>query len=175
MGVHWYAKSEELIELERRFNEIEHRIVHPDANWRDIDDALDEREALFAHENEARAALEGRGLAVTVGSIRAWPSHVLAHVNALGALGRNRPLLDALSWGTDYYVENLRHAGVPMDAFSQHLDHLRASPEQARALGEELLHFAGQARRAHVADRARVAGLWLFVWGSVDCHVAAGQ
>ncbi len=78
-------------------------------------------------------------------------------------------------WGTDYYAENLRHAGVPMDGFLQRLDYLRASPQQACAIGEELLRYASLARRASVVHHARVAGLWLFLWGSVDCYVEAGQ
>jgi hypothetical protein len=174
MGVHWYAKSEELIELERQFDDVERRIVHPDADRRAINVALDERDALFAREGDVRAELERRGLAVTVGSIRGWPPHVQAHVHALAPTDPSQPLLELLGWGADYYAENLRQAGVPMDAFSQRLDYVRASPEQARALGGELLGYAASVRGT-TAARTRVAGLWLFLWGSVRCHVKAGQ
>jgi hypothetical protein len=175
MGIHWYARSKELIEVARQFEEVERRIVYPDADERAINAALDEREVLFAREDEARAELKHRGFAVTIGSIREWPPHVLQHVDALGPAELDRRLLDLLGWGTNYYIENLRDAGVPMDAFSQHLDYLRVLPQQARSLGEELLRYASQVRSANEVRRAREAGLWLFLWGSVDCFVEAGQ
>jgi hypothetical protein len=175
MGIHWYAKSTELIDVARQFEEVERRIVRPDADERAINAALDEREALFACEREARAELERRGFAVTVGSVCDWPQHVWQHVEALGPAEPDRCFLDLLGWGTDYYIENLRSSGVPMDAFSHHLDYLRISPQQARALGAELLRHASQARHLNEVRRAREAGLWLFLWGSVDCCVEAGH
>jgi hypothetical protein len=175
MGIHWYARSESLKEVARQLDEVERRIVRPDADVRAIDAALDEREALFTREEEAREELKHRGFSVTVSSIPKWPPHVLQHVEALGSAEPDHRLLDLVGWGTDYYIENLRNAGVPMDAFSQHLDYLRASPQQARTLGEELLRYASQVRRADSARQARVAGLWIFLWGSVDCFVEAGQ
>ena len=80
-----------------------------------------------------------------------------------------------LGWGTDYYIENLRNAGIPMRSFSQPLDYLDSSPEQARTLGEELLRHATRAHTAAESCRARQAGLWLYLWGSVDCGVVAAQ
>ena len=174
MGVHWYARSKELTEVARQQEKVERRIVAPDADAPAIDTALDEREALFTREDAGRAELARRGMSVTVASTRAWPPQVRQHVEALGA-EPERPLLEVLGWGTDYYIENLRDVGVPMRGFSQPLDYLRASPEQARALGEELLRHASRAHRALETRRAREAGLWLFLWGSVDCGVVAGE
>jgi hypothetical protein len=175
VGIHWYARSRELIDTAREFERVERCIVRPDADEKAIDAALEEREALFAREREARAELERRGLAVTLRSIGQWPAHVLEHVYALGSAAANRRFLDVLGWGSDYYIENLRNACVPMDSFSQNLDYLRVSPHQACALGEELMSYAARTERENAIRRAREAGLWLFFWGSVDCCVEAGQ
>jgi hypothetical protein len=174
MGVHWYARSKELTEVERQQEEVERRIVAANADAPAIDAALDERETLFTREDAARAELARRGASVTVASTRAWPPHVREHVEALGA-EPERPLLDVLGWGIDYYIENLRDAGLPMRGFSQSLDYLHASPERARALGEELLRHASSAHRVLEIRRSREAGLWLVLWGSVDCCVVAGD
>jgi hypothetical protein len=174
MGMHWYARSKELTEVVRQQEEVERRIVAPDTDASAIDAALDEREALFTREDALRAELARRGASVTVASTRAWPPHVREHVEALGA-EPGRPLLEVVGWGTDYYLENLRNVGVPMRGFSQPLDYLRASPEQARALGQELLRHASGAQIALEIRRASEAGLWLFLWGSVECGVVAAE
>jgi hypothetical protein len=174
MGTYWYARSRELDEVEQRMDEVERRIVRAGADPRALDAALDEREALFRREEEVRAELARRGRAVTLASARAWPPHVAAHVAALRPAQPDRPILDVVGWETHYYVENLRAVGVPMRAFAQPLDYLRASPEQAREVAGQLLAHAARASAAAVRDRTRDAGLWLYVWGSVDCSVAAG-
>jgi hypothetical protein len=175
MGIHWYARSKESMDVMQRLDEVERRIFRPDADKQAIEAALTEREALYVGEDEARAELKHRGYAVTIGSTRQWPSHVSRHVDALGPAEPDPSFLDLLGWGTDYYIENLRDARVPMDKFSHHLDYLRLSPQQACALGEELLRYASHERRENRVRRAREAGLWLYLWGSVDCHVEAGQ
>lgn len=175
MGIHWYAKSREMIEIAREFEEVERRIVLPLAEESAINRALDDRERLFARESEARKELERRGSEVTMGAIRGWPSRILEHFASLGAVEDSRRVLDVIGWGTDYYIENLREAGVPMNAFSQPLDSLRILPEQARGLGEELLGYASAMRAPAAGRQARVAGLWLYLWGFVDCSVEAGQ
>ena len=153
---------------------MERSILAPDADASAIDAALDEREALFAREDAARTELAQRGALVTIASTRVWPPHVREHVEALGA-EPERPLLEALGWCTDYYIENLRDAGVPMRGFSHPLEYLHASPAQARALGEELLRHDSRTHTALEIRRAREAGLWLFLWGSVDRGVVSGE
>lgn len=175
MGVHWYAESQELLDHERRAADVERRIMAPEVDVRDLDNALVARETLLVQEDELRAELKHRGAAVTFESARAWPKSVRAHIDALGPARLDESVLARLGWGTDYYIENLRSARVPMDSFSHRLDYLRVSPAEARALSEELLHFAATTQLAGAVRHTREAGLWLYLWGSLDCSVEASQ
>lgn len=175
MGIHWYARSSQLLEVLQALEAVERRIFATGASDLEVEAALAEREALYAREDAARTELEHRGRAVTIGAARHWPPDVAQHVEALGPAERDCPLLDLLGWGVYYYAENLRAAGVPMGAFSSHLDSLRLSPEEARVLGEELLTWAAHTARGDTLRHAREAGLWLYLWGTAGCAVEAGQ
>jgi hypothetical protein len=177
MGIHWYALSVEILDVDRAFQDVEQRCDEAcDAHDRAaVKAAMNEREVLYVRQREVFAECDRRGFAVTVGSIGQWPAHVLQHVHALGPAEPDRRVLDLIGWGSDYYIENLRDARVPIKGFSQPLDYLRISPPQACALGEEILHYAARARKANQVRSAREAGIWLYLWGSLNCHVEAGQ
>lgn len=175
MGVHWYARSRELLDVAKLSAGIESRIVEPGATPCEIDDALDEREALFALEAEVRAELERRGASVSFALARAWPAHVRAHLDALRPSHLDEPILDRLGWGADYYAENLRAAGIPMEGFAYRLEYLSLSPHDARSLGEDLLQYASSEHTEGMVRAARVAGLWLYLWGSLDCFIYSSE
>jgi hypothetical protein len=177
MGTQWYALSVEMLEVGRAFQDVNERL-HAACEAHDepaIQAASDEKDVLFLRQDEVFAELDRRGFSVTVGSIGQWPAHVVQHVHALGPAEPDRRVLDLIEWGSDYYSGNLRHAHVPMTGFSHPLDYLHISPPQACALGEELLHYAARARKANQVRSARVAGLWLYLWGSLNCYVEADR
>lgn len=174
MGSHWYARSPELIDVGNESIEIERRIVNPEAKPKEIDEGLDAREALFVREAAVRAELDERGAAITIKSLD-WPARVRAHLDALGPSSPDDRVLDRIGWGTSYYAENLRLAGVPMDGFSQRLEYLSLSPVESRQLAEELLAYADRPHEAAQVQSARVAGLWLYLWGSLGCFIESGD
>jgi hypothetical protein len=177
MGIHWYALSVEILDVDRASQDVEERL-HEAFEAHDepaIKAASDESDMLDLREREVFAELDRRGFAVTVGSIGQWPAHVLQHVHALGPAEPDRRVLDLIKWGSTFYIENLRHAGVPMKGFSLPLDYLNISPQQACTLGEEILHYAARARKVNQVRIARIAGLWLYLWGSLNCYVEADQ
>jgi hypothetical protein len=196
MGIHWYALSREMIEVERALEAVEHRIFAPDATEATRDAALAEREMLYEREDATRRAMEQRGRGVGVEVIRDWPEEVQRHAAAYGTPREGQSFLDDfIGPDTDYYVEILADAGVPMDGFSYPLRSLDLQPEQARQLALELLRYVdrleapspvswwwskrraqkAQATRARQARATRVAALWLWFWAWLDCRIEAGN
>jgi len=172
MGMHWYARSRELGIILRRLDDAERHMAS--AAPAEIDAAIRERDRLFEEADAVRAELASRGAAVTVTDALAWGPDVRAHVQALGADGA-RSLLDVLDWNAGYYAENLRRAGVRIEGFSHPLMHLRVDAAGARALGLELLQSIAELRDPAAIRQLRIAGLWLFLWGSVECTVESGS
>jgi hypothetical protein len=140
-----------------------------------MDEAIDAREIAYAREASVRAELEQRGARFSVASASDWPATVRTQLAALGPWQPHDQVLARLGWTTDYYAENLRGARVPMDRFSARLDGLSSAPRDVLQLGQELLQYAACERSPKASDAARDAGLWLYVWGSCNCHVEAGQ
>jgi hypothetical protein len=173
MGYHWYAVSPELTAITRALDDLESR-MSADDDEAAVNAASHEMDVLLAREMEAGRAMAARGASVTVAAARGWPPEVQQHLAAFGASDEGRSILALLEWETNYYVENLHHEGVPMRGFSRDLRAIALEPTQVRELAQELLRHASGARKPKAAREARRAGLWLWLWASLDCRVEAG-
>ena len=167
MGYHWYAVSLELMAIRRALDDVERRMNEP-AGEAAVKAASDEMDVLLARETQARRAMAQRGESVTVAAARGWPPEVRRHLAALGAGDEGRSILGLLGLEANYYVENLHRGGVPMRGFSRNLRAIALDPQQALELAQELLRYASDARELKGAEAARVAGLWLWLWASLD-------
>lgn len=174
MGLHWYPRSPRLLEIFRQAVALERASISSILGEQEVESLITAQERIFESEQAERRAIEERGRLVTRSDADRWPGHVSAHLDGLPDVEPSTSVLQLLGWGADYYIENLRAAGVPMGGFSMHLDRVDASPGEVLDLAEEILAFHDRARtkaRPHV----RQAGLWLYLWGFLGCHVQTGH
>jgi hypothetical protein len=94
MGIHWYARSRELIAISQALEDGDHRIFGPDASAADIDAANAECDVLFDRQDAARLALKQQSESVGVRVIRDWPESLRRHAAAYGTPREGQSFVD---------------------------------------------------------------------------------
>jgi hypothetical protein len=176
VGIHWYAESDALINIQQALDDVERRIFAPNATPATIDSGLAEREMLYRREDAARSAFMLEGRSVKWEATTRWPDSIRRHVSFFGSQPPTRSVLEVLDWGDDYYAENLTSAAPHLQGLSRSpFTFPRLSSQDARQLACELLDHVDEMPDEGSQRAIRTSALWLWVWASVGASFSCGQ